>query len=171
MLGLLSPHPHLAQLIFLLLLLGIRLHTIVHVVNTCFGRYRPTWFSVCPRLLLSHSVKCGNGSCRLCNLNGHFVSLGDKIIVGIVTHEPRFLPEMMLALTNQIPRCVMINLVPLQRPYVWFQFLRSIIGIPTVNCMSWFGIPGKRWLFKNSVGYNISSSLVFTLALHTVFEI
>ena len=141
-------------------------------VNTCLGRYKPTCLRDCPWLLLIVMAKHGaKGSCRLLSLNGHLDSFGDIIILGIVTFCPIFVPEMMSPLMDHLPRRVTINLVPLHRPSIWFRFLRSITGAPSLNRMSWLGMPLNFKLFKNSVGYRTSSSFVFALALHILSEL
>ncbi|XBI65372.1 hypothetical protein VPH35_045241 [Triticum aestivum] len=50
-------------------------------------------------------------------------------------------------------------------------FRRSITGKPTFSLSSWFGIPGKVILLRNSVGHIFSIVLYFIVALHIVSKL
>jgi hypothetical protein len=47
-------------------------------------------------------------------------------------------------------RLVTVNLIPLHKPSVWSKFLSSMIGVPTLSLIKWFGSPDVCKEFKNS---------------------
>ena len=60
-------------------------------------------------------------------------SLGDNVILGMNTHVPILVPVIIFASITHVANFVIINLVPLQSPSLWFKFLSNIIGKPIFN--------------------------------------
>ena len=95
--------------------------------NNIYGRYNPTLESVWPWLLLIVIAKHKDiGICLLWNLKGNLESDGTKSMLGIKILSPMFFPIITSAKITFLPKWLTCNLVPLQRPFAWSIFLKSI---------------------------------------------
>ena len=86
-------------------------------LKTGFGKYTPTCCNDCPWLLFIVIAKHTEvGNCHLFKTNGHFESLGDKVILGMNTCLPILVPIMIFASITHVANLVIMSLVQLQRP-------------------------------------------------------
>jgi len=83
---------------------------------------------------------------------------------------PIFLPEIILASRTCGAILVMISLVPLQSPSDWSMFLMSIIGVPTLSLILWFGSPEVYSELKNAgvmISNDSHSALISDLSIES----